>query len=135
MYSNTLLTRLLNIIHINTYITYKIYTLILNFNEVLCHSRMNFLLTTNRLSVPPSPPQQVNWFLCHLVCLYGLREGYGVKECLWERTVIFLSVCIEGILQLFTIFYLQRKFSIFLTNDRDCKAVGAPNIFEKQLWL
>jgi hypothetical protein len=31
--------------------------------------------------------------------------------------------CVEGILQLFTNFYLQRKFSIFLRNDRDCKVV------------
>jgi hypothetical protein len=37
--------------------------------------------------------------------------------------VIFLSACIEGILQLFTNFYLQRKLSIFLRNDRDCKVV------------
>ncbi len=32
-------------------------------------------------------------------------------------------MCVEGILQLFTIFYLHRKFSIFLRNDCDCKAV------------
>jgi hypothetical protein len=37
--------------------------------------------------------------------------------------VIFLSVCVEGILQLFTNFYLQRTVSIFLKNDRDCKVV------------
>jgi hypothetical protein len=37
--------------------------------------------------------------------------------------LIFLSVCVEGILQLFTNFYLQRKFSKFLRNDRDCKVV------------
>jgi hypothetical protein len=37
--------------------------------------------------------------------------------------VIFLSVCVEGILQLFTSFYLQRKFLIFLRNDRDYKVV------------
>jgi hypothetical protein len=37
--------------------------------------------------------------------------------------VIFLSACIEGILQLFTNFYLQREFSIILRNGRDCKAV------------
>jgi hypothetical protein len=43
--------------------------------------------------------------------------------------VIFLSACIEGILQLFTIFYLHRKFSIFLRNDCDCKAVEALEIF------
>jgi hypothetical protein len=41
--------------------------------------------------------------------------------------VIFLSVCIEGILQLFTNFYLQRKFSIFLRNDRDSKVVDTYN--------
>ncbi len=55
------------------------------------------------------------------VCPYGLREGYRVKECYTERSVIFLSVCVEGILQLFTNFYLQ--FSIFLRNDCDCKVV------------
>ncbi len=33
----------------------------------------------------------------------------------------FLSAWVEGILQLFTKFYLQRKFSIFLRNDHDCK--------------
>jgi hypothetical protein len=37
--------------------------------------------------------------------------------------VIFLSACVEGILRLFTIFYLQRKFLIFLRNDHDCKVV------------
>jgi hypothetical protein len=37
--------------------------------------------------------------------------------------VIFLSACVEGILPLFTNFYLQRKFSIFLSNDHDCKVV------------
>jgi hypothetical protein len=41
--------------------------------------------------------------------------------------VIFLSECVEGILQLFTNFYLQRKFSIFLRNDRDCKVVDPYN--------
>jgi hypothetical protein len=45
----------------------------------------------------------------------------------------FFSVCIEGILQLFTIFYLHRKFSIFLRNDCDCKAVEGLDIFEKLL--
>ena len=40
-----------------------------------------------------------------------------------RTNVNFLSACIEGILQLFTNFYLQRKFSIFLRNDRDCKVV------------
>ncbi len=40
----------------------------------------------------------------------------------------FLSVWFEGIQRLFTNFYLHRKFSIFLRNDRDSKAVGAPDI-------
>jgi hypothetical protein len=41
--------------------------------------------------------------------------------------VIFLSDCIEGILQLFTNYYLQRKFSIFLRNNCDCKVVDPYN--------
>ncbi len=49
--------------------------------------------------------------------------GYGVKECLPEMLVIFLSACIERMLQLLTIFYLHRKASIFLRYDCDCKAV------------
>ncbi len=40
---------------------------------------------------------------------------------------IFLSACIEGILPLFTNFYLQRKFLIFLRNNRDCKVVDPYN--------
>ncbi len=53
----------------------------------------------------------------------NLREGYGVKECLWEWMVIFLSACVQGILWFFTNFYLQRKFWIFLRNDPDCKTI------------
>jgi hypothetical protein len=37
--------------------------------------------------------------------------------------VIFLSACVEGMLRLFTNFYLQRQFSIFLRNDHDWKVV------------
>ena len=44
-----------------------------------------------------------------------------------QMTVLFLSACIEEILQLLTNFYLQRKFSIFLRNDRDCKVVDPYN--------
>jgi hypothetical protein len=44
-----------------------------------------------------------------------------VKECLQEGTVIFLSVCVERILQLFTNFYLDRKLLIFLRNDHECE--------------
>ncbi len=32
--------------------------------------------------------------------------------------------CVEGILQLFTNFYLHKKFSIFLRNNCDCMPVG-----------
>jgi hypothetical protein len=52
-----------------------------------------------------------------------LREGYGVKECLWEWMVIFLSACVKGILWFFTNFHLQKKLSIFLRNDHDCKMI------------
>jgi hypothetical protein len=41
--------------------------------------------------------------------------------------VIFLSACVEGILRLFNNFYLQRKFLIFLRNDRDWKVVDPIN--------
>jgi hypothetical protein len=50
-----------------------------------------------------------------------------VNECLPEGTVIFLSACIERILQLFTNFYLHRKLSIFLRNNPGCKAVDLLN--------
>jgi hypothetical protein len=41
--------------------------------------------------------------------------------------VIFFSTCVEGILPLFTNFYLQRKLSIFLRNNRNCKVVDPYN--------
>ncbi len=44
-------------------------------------------------------------------------------------------MCIEGIRQLFTNFYLHKKFSIFLRNNHDCKAVEALNFFEELSWL
>jgi hypothetical protein len=45
----------------------------------------------------------------------------------------FFLACVEGILQLFTNFYLHKKFLIFLRNNCDCKAVEALDIFEKIL--
>ncbi len=60
----------------------------------------------------------------------------------WSTTLVYSSLCLsfcpsvrakrgiwskEGILWLFTIFYLHRKFSIFLRNYRDCKAVDPYN--------
>jgi hypothetical protein len=59
------------------------------------------------------------------------------KREIWSKRVLirkignFLSACIEGILQLFSIFYLHRKFSIFLRNNGDCKAVEGLDISEK----
>ena len=38
--------------------------------------------------------------------------------------VIFLSACVEGIIRLFTNFYLQRKLLIFLRKYHDSKAVA-----------
>ncbi len=43
--------------------------------------------------------------------------------------VILFSACVEGILWLFTNFYFQRKLSIFLRNDQDCKVVDPYNLF------
>ncbi len=45
----------------------------------------------------------------------------------------FFSACVEAIaiVQFFTNFYLHKKFSIFLRNDHDCKAVEGLDIFEK----
>jgi hypothetical protein len=65
--SSPLLIKLLNIIHIKTYITPKISTLILNFKQALCESRMNFLSTTNRLLVPPGHKQRVYLWLRKLI--------------------------------------------------------------------
>ncbi len=40
---------------------------------------------------------------------------------------MIVRLCFEGILQLFTNFYLHRKVSIFLRNDSDCKDVDLYN--------
>ncbi len=42
---------------------------------------------------------------------------------------IFLTACVEGIIQLFTIFYLYRIFSIFLRKDCNWKFGEGPDIF------
>ncbi len=44
----------------------------LNFDEVLCNSRMNFLLTTNWLSVTPAHVQRVYLFLSVIM---SIRKG------------------------------------------------------------
>jgi hypothetical protein len=49
------------------------------------------------------------------------------QDCFFEWTVIFLLACVEGILRVFANFHLQRKFSIFLRNDHDCKVVDPYN--------
>ncbi len=81
--------------------------------------------STTGKKAPPAHAQQVYPFLRPSFCpsVRVKRGGNGVKECLWEQTLIFLSACIGGILRLFTNFYLHRKFSIFLRNDHDWKIV------------
>ena len=59
------------------------------------------------------------------------KRGIWSKRVLIRKIGNFFLVCIEGILLLFTIFYLHRKFLIFLRNDSDCKAVEALDIFKK----
>ena len=49
------------------------------------------------------------------------------KRVFYRKIVIFLSACVEGILQLFTNFYLHRKVSIYSRKDNDCKDVGLYN--------
>jgi hypothetical protein len=43
--------------------------------------------------------------------------------------VISLTACVEGIIRLFTIFYLHRIFLIFLRNDRTGKVGEGLDIF------
>jgi hypothetical protein len=93
----------------------------------ITHVWIFFQLQIDSQFLQPMRSECIPSSVCDSVCLWGLREGYGVKECLWEWTVMFLSGCIEGILQLFTNFYLQRKFLIFLRKDPDCKVVDPYN--------
>ncbi len=89
--------------------------------------------------------QQHNWkkhaqgvysSLCQSFCLFvRAKRGIWSKRVLIRMIGNFLSACIEGILPLFTNFYLHRNFSIFLRNNHDCKTVEALDIFEKQSWL
>jgi hypothetical protein len=95
----------------------------------------NWHNSTSGKKVPPAHAQRVYSFLCPSFCL-SVRAKRGI----WSKRVLirkidFFSVCIEGILRLFTIFHFHRKFLIFLRNNHDCKAVEAPNIFEKLSWL
>jgi hypothetical protein len=94
-----------------------------------------FILFTWRNRRSPSPTRN-NLSLCRWFCL-SVRAKRGI----WSKRVLIRKIgslsfsVLEGILQLFTIFYLHRKCLIFLRNDRDCKAVEGLNIFEKLLWL
>ncbi len=101
MLSNAFLTRLLNITHIKTYNTYNISTLILNFKEVLCESCMNFVSTTNRLSVPPAHAQ------CSSVC-HSVSLSVKAKRGIWKRRVFmrtkgnfFFTLTAHGLEELF----------------------------------
>jgi hypothetical protein len=69
-------------------------------------------------------PTRINSSLHNSICGWvKAKRGIWSKRVLWEQTVISRSAYVEGILWLFTNFYLQRKFSIFLRNDHDCKVV------------
>ena len=43
-------------------------------------------------------------------------------------------MCVKGILQLFTSFYLHRKFSLFLMNDRVCTRRKFP-MHKEKFWI
>ncbi len=86
------------------------------------------MLTWKNLEGYPAQPGLICSSVCNSVHpSVRAKRGIWVKECLWEQIVIFLSTCVEGILWLFTNFYLQRKFLIFLRNNCDCKVVDPYN--------
>ncbi len=64
---------------------------------------------------------------------HSIRLSVRAKRGIWTKRVfmrtngIFFSASVERILRLFTNFYLQRMFSIFLRNDHDCKVVDPYN--------
>ncbi len=69
--------------------------------------------------------------ICFSVC-HSVHPSVRAQKGIWSKWVVtkmkvFFSVCVEGILQLFTNFYLQRKFLIFLRKDRDCKVADPYN--------
>jgi hypothetical protein len=53
-------------------------------------------------------------------------EAVGALD-IFEKLSWLYGCCVEGILQLFTNFYLHRKVSIFLRNDSDCNDVNLYN--------
>ncbi len=61
-----------------------------------------------------SSPCAASVFVRESVSPRGTREGYRIKECLPEGTVVFLSEFFERTLRLFTDSYLHRKLRIFL---------------------
>ncbi len=70
--------------------------------------------------------------VCHSACLcVRAKRGIWSKRVLIRKIGYFFSSFVEGIVRLFTNFYLHRKLLIFLRNDRDCKAVESLDIFEK----
>jgi hypothetical protein len=78
------------------------------------------------------PPEPKNLTQCHNCIVLELRtKTYFPPEPKSDTTAQLEKAWIEEILRLFTIFYLHRKFSKLLRNDRDCKPVEAPDIFEK----
>ncbi len=80
--------------------------------------------------------QRVYLSLCLWFCpSVRAKRGIWSKRVLIRKIVFFsFSVGWRNTMTLIN-FYFHRKFLIFLRNDRDCKAVGAPDIFEKLSWL
>ncbi len=76
----------------------------------------------------PTRSKCICFSVSHSVC-----PSVRAKRGIWSKRVFtrtngnFFSAFVEGILQLFTNFYLQRKFLIFLRNDHDCKVVDPFN--------
>ncbi len=54
---------------------------------------------------------------------------------IFEKLSWLKGCCFEGILQLFTNFYLHRKVSVFLRNDSDCKDVNIYNYYHTIILL
>ncbi len=62
------------------------------------------------------------------IFLRNKRDCKAVESLdIFEKLSWLKGCCFEGILWLFTNFYLHRKLSIFLRNDSDCKVVDPYN--------
>ncbi len=64
-----------------------------------------------------------SWYFLRNDCDCQAVEGLNI----FEKLLCFGGCCVEGLLQLFTNFYLHRKVSICLRNDSDFKDVDLYN--------